>query len=76
MHCRDLNPYVDSALADWRKSHSRHGQLPRCAAGMACGSSSRAAGVSLCPPVSGCRLLALREVDLLLCKGAGLYFCS
>ncbi len=45
MHCRDLNPYIDSALADWRKSHRRQGQLPRVAAGMACGSSPSAAGM-------------------------------
>ena len=46
MHCRDLNPYVESALTDWRKSHRRPGQLPRTAAGgMACGSSPCAAGM-------------------------------
>ena len=50
MHCRDLNPYVESALVDWRKSHRKQGQLPRAAAGMACGSSPCAAGMSLCSP--------------------------
>ncbi len=50
MHCRDLNPYVDSALADWRKSNCRHGQLPRVAAGVSCGSSPSAAGMQNAPP--------------------------
>ena len=50
MHCRDLNPYVESALADWRKSHAKQGQLPRAAAGMACGGKPRAAGMHQCSP--------------------------
>ena len=45
VHCRDLNPYIDSALADWRKSHGKHGQLPRVAGTIACGSIACAAGV-------------------------------
>ena len=44
MHCRDLNPYVDSALGDWRKSHGKHGQLPRGPAAMPSGGTLLGAG--------------------------------
>ena len=44
MHCRDLNPYVDSALSDWRKSYGKHGQLPRGPAAMPFAGSSVSAG--------------------------------
>lgn len=45
MHCRDLNPYVASALADWKKIHMQNAHVPRGATALPCATATTLAGV-------------------------------
>ena len=65
MHCRNLNPYVASAVGDWSKSHMQNARVPRELAALPCRTPRHAAGVLL-PHSVLCQWMSSREALLIV----------